>query len=117
MDTKLIIAAIAVVLLIVIYLMYYSSSSGAFIGNYADSAAPGGRDFEKIISPPGSLWTWSQCHEAAKKSGYKYFAIQGGGECHVGNSFGKYGPSTSKVAYDNSGHAMGGPYVNSVYMV
>ena len=101
--------------------IYFVAPQFETIGCYQDRdsrAIPTLENKESILD--GNYWTRQnpieKCYEAAKKRGFKVFAVQNGGWCASGFSaiktFNKYGRS-SACKQDGEG----GPWANQVYYI
>jgi hypothetical protein len=82
------------------------------IGCFADQAT---RDLS-TLALSGSVSVES-CLAACTQAGYKYAGVQYGQQCFCGNSYGRYGSSTScnMACTANAGETCGGTWANDVY--
>ena len=86
--------------------------------DYSVRAIPTLEGKESILD--GNYWTRTdainKCYKAAKKRGYKVFALQDGGWCASSataeNTFNRYAQSSNCKA-----DGEGGPYANQVYLI
>jgi len=85
-----------------------------YIGCYKDNKKK--RDFKYLTK--GISMTVEQCAREAHTFQHRFFALQWGGECHHGNSFGTYGLSDAcnDECEKDPGETCGGYLANSVYM-
>ena len=91
------------------------TAGNRFLGCYRDGP---NRDLREEI---GSGMTLSRCMETAINMGMPYYALQYGGQCFVGNSYGRYGQigieNCSMSCSANYNERCGGGWANSVFAV
>ena len=91
---------------------------GCYKDDLVSRAIPTLEGKERVLD--GDFWTRTdainKCYKAAKKRGYKVFALQAGGWCASSataeNTFNRYGQS-----FDCIRDGEGGPSANQVYLI
>jgi hypothetical protein len=89
--------------------------SGNYVGCYTDEKT---RDLTDEAVSAGSM-SVETCVADCGKAGYAYAGVQYGKQCFCGNTYGKYGTSTScnMTCSGDSAETCGGSYANSIYKV
>jgi hypothetical protein len=90
------------------------SKPGDYLGCYKDS---GDRDLNGYIEYTATN-TPEQCVATCQAHGFAYAAVQYGGNCMCGDSYGKYGPADNcdMQCSGNANEKCGGGWANDVYV-